>query len=79
MKDTTITAGMKKRELVILLLCFVAVYIFNIIGIIMHDAPARELVTQLHLVALIALIFYGAVVILRVLYFLVSRFWVRKK
>lgn len=70
---------MKKRELIIFLLCFAAAYILNIIGIIKHDAPARELVTQLHLVLLIALIFYGAVVILRVLYYLISRLWVRKK
>jgi len=70
---------MKKRELVIFLLCFAGAFILNVIGIIKHDAPARELVTQLHMVLLIALILYSAVAILRVLYFLVSRFWVRKK
>lgn len=79
MKDTIITAAMKKRELIIFLLCFALAYAMNIIGIIKHAAPARELVTQLHLVLLIALILYGAVVILRLLYYLISRLWVRKK
>ncbi|HER09052.1 MAG TPA: hypothetical protein ENO20_09100 [Bacteroides sp.] len=79
MKDTTITATMKKRELVIFLLCFAAAYTLNVIGIIKNDAPARELVTQLHLVLLIAFILYGAVIILRVLYYLISRLWIRKK
>jgi hypothetical protein len=79
MKDTIITTTMKKRELLIFLLCFAAACSLNIIGIIKHHAPARELVTQLHIVLLIALILYGAVVVLRILYFLVSRLWVRKK
>jgi hypothetical protein len=79
MKDTVITASRKKRELMILLICFVAAYILNIIGIVQHGAPASELVTQLHLVLLITVIFYGVAGILRVLYFLISRLWVRKK
>lgn len=79
MKDTIITAAMKKRELIIFLLCFALAYAMNIIGIIKYAAPARELITQLHLVLLIALILYGAVVILRLLYYLISRLWVRKK
>jgi len=70
---------MKKRELIIFLLCFALAYAMNIIGIIKYAAPARELITQLHLVLLIALILYGAVVILRLLYYLISRLWVRKK
>jgi hypothetical protein len=77
-RDTTITAGMKKRELVIFGFCFLGAYLLNVIGIIKHGSPARELVTQLHVVLLVALVFYGTVVLLRVLYFLVSRLWTRK-
>ena len=77
-RDTTITAPMKKRELIIFSLCFLGAYILNVIGIVKHHSPARELVTQLHVVLLVAFVVYGAVIILRVLYLLVSRFWTRK-
>ena len=77
-RDTTITAAAKKRELIIFGLCFLGAYILNIIGIIKHGSPARELVTQLHVVILVALVVYGAVILLRVLYHLVSRLWSRK-
>jgi hypothetical protein len=76
--DTTITGAMKKRELIIFLLCFLGAYLLNVIGIIKHHTPARELFTQLHVVLLVALVMYGAVIILRVLYYLVSRLWTRK-
>ena len=77
-RDTTITSTMKKRELIIFGLCFLGAYILNVIGIVKHGTPARELVTQLHMVLLVALVVYGAVIVLRVLYHLVSRFWNRK-
>lgn len=77
-RDTTITAAMKKRELIIFGICFLVAYVLNVIGIIQNDSPARELVTQLHVVLLVSLVLYGAAAILRVLYFLISRFWVRK-
>lgn len=78
LRDTTITAAMKKRELIIFLVCFLGAYLLNVIGIIKHHTPARELVTKLHIVILVGLAFYGAVIILRVLYYLVSRLWIRK-
>ena len=77
-RDTTITAAMKKRELIIFGLCFLGAFILNIIGIIKNGTPARELVTQLHVVLLVALVVYGAVIVLRVLYHLLSRLWNRK-
>jgi hypothetical protein len=77
-RDTKITATAKKRELIIFLVCFIAAYLLNVIGIIAYHTPARELVTKLHLVLLIAVVFYGVVVILRILYYLVSRLWIRK-
>jgi len=78
LRDTTVTAGQKKRELIIILVCFLAAYVMNVIGIIQHHSPAKELITQLHVVLLIAAVFYGAVIVLRVLYYLISRMWVRK-
>jgi len=78
LKDTTITATTKKRELTIILVCLIGAYLLNVIGIIAYHTPARELVTKLHVVILVALVFYGIVIILRVLYYLISRLWIRK-
>lgn len=77
-RDTIISASSKKRELIIFLSCFVGANILNIIGIIQHKSPAKEFFTQLHVVLLVALVIYGLVIFLRVLYYLVSRLWVRK-
>lgn len=78
LRDTTITAVQKKRELIIILVCFLAAYLLNVIGIIQHKSPAKELITQLHVVLLVAGAFYGTVIILRVLYYMISRLWIRK-
>lgn len=78
-KDTVISAGTKKREFIILVCCFAAAFLLNIIAIIIHGSPARELVTQLHVVALVALFLYALAAILRILYYLLSRLWLRKR
>lgn len=78
LRDTTITALQKRRELIIIGICLLAAYLLNIIGIIQHKSPAKELITQLHVVLLLALVFYGIIILLRVLYYLISRLWVRK-
>lgn len=77
-RDTTISAAVKKKELIIFLFCFLGAYVLNVIGIIQHQSPAKELITQLHVVLLVALVIYGIVVVLRILYHLVSRLWNRK-
>jgi len=78
LNDTTITAANKKRELIIFLVCFFGAYVLNVIGIIKHHSLARELITQLHVVLLVALVFYGIVLMFRILYYLISRLWIRK-
>jgi hypothetical protein len=50
----------------------------NVIGIIKSRSPAGELFRNLHVVLMVALAFYLAAGILRVLYHLISRFWIRK-
>ncbi len=77
-RDTVLFAASKKRELVIFLLCFLGAYILNVIGIIQFKSPAKELLTQLHVVFIVSLVLYGTVVALRILYHLVSRIWNRK-
>ncbi len=77
-RDTTITAASKRNELMIFLSCFTAANLLNVIGIIKHSSPAKELFTQLHVVLIVTLVLYGLVLILRALYYLVSRIWNRK-
>ncbi len=77
-KDTTLTATSKKRELIIFLICFVAAFILNVIGVLTYNSPGKELFTQIHVVILITLVFYGIVILFRVLYYLISRLWIRK-
>lgn len=77
-RDTTISAASKKREFIIFLSCFIGAYILNVIGIIQHQSPVKELFTQLHIVLLVSLVVYGVVIFLRILYHLVSRLWMRK-
>jgi len=77
-RDTMFTASAKRKELIIFLVCFLGAYILNVVGIVLHQSPAKELFTQLHVVFLIALVLYGFALCLRVLYYLVSRLWLRK-
>jgi len=73
LKDTVITASRKKRELLILLYCFIGANIFNLVGIIIYSTPATELFTQLHIVLLVSLGFYIVVVFFRILYWSVAK------
>jgi len=77
-KDTTIAAKAKKRELIILLIAFLFAFSLNVIGIIQHQTPAKELFTQLHVVLLITVVLYLFTGLLRVIYLLISRLWNRK-
>ena len=77
-KDTTLKAKAKKRELIILLVAFLVAFTLNVIGIVQHQTPAKELFTQLHVVLLITLALYLFTGLLRLLYYLISRLWNRK-
>lgn len=76
MKDQT---GKRiRKELTFFGSGFLVAYVLHVIGIIQNHTPARELITKFHVVLLVALVIYGAVVLLRILYYLVPRFWGRK-
>ena len=75
MKETVITPGRKKRELYILLFCTIAAYLLNVVGIIKYGSPAKELITQLPLVLLVALILYLALALVRIIIYLISKIW----
>lgn len=78
-KDTTISAASKRKEFFIFLSCFIGANVLNVIGIIQNQSPAREVITQLHIVLLVSLFLYGLVIVLRVLYYMLSRLWTRKR
>lgn len=70
--------GLLRRELIIFLICFLVACVLVIAGIIHHKSPAVELITQLPGVLAVAGVSYVAVVVLRIIYMGITRFWFRK-
>ena len=66
MKDTVITARAKKRELWILLACFVVANITNWVAIIRFSAPWYEVFTQIGYVVVTSLVKYALIAVLRI-------------
>lgn len=66
MKDTVITAQAKKRELWILLACFVVANITNWVAIIRFSAPWYEVFTQIGYVVVTTLVIYALIAVLRI-------------
>ena len=66
MKDTVITARAKKRELWILLACFVVANVTNWVAIIRFSAPWYEVFTQIGYVVVTTLVIYALIAILRI-------------
>ena len=78
MKPIIIDSKFVKRELWILLGCFVAAVIFDLVGIIMFKRPAIELVTTIGYEVVIALGLYALLALVRILVFLVSQLFKKK-
>ena len=66
MKDTVITAQAKKRELWILLACFVVANITNWVAIIRFSAPWYEVFTQIGYIVVTSLVIYALIAVLRI-------------
>lgn len=66
MKDTVITARAKKRELWILLACFVVANITNWVAIIRFSAPWYEVFTQIGYIVVTTLVIYALIAVLRI-------------
>lgn len=56
--DTIITRQHKKREFIVFLLCFLLANLINLYAIIAYQAPAIQMLTQIGIVTVIALVFY---------------------
>ena len=72
MKPIIIDAKFVKRELLILLGCFVAAVIFDLVGIILYKRPAIELITTIGYEVVIALGLYAFLALVRIVVFLIS-------
>lgn len=66
MKDTVITAAVKRRELKIWLACFVVANIINWAAIIKFQAPWYEIFTQIGYVVVTSLLLYGLLLLVRI-------------
>ncbi len=78
MKPIVIDSKFIKRELWILLGCFVAAVIFDLVGIIMFKRPAIELLTTIGYEVVIALGLYAFLALVRIVVFLVSQLFKKK-
>lgn len=72
MKDTIITAAVKRRELWILLICFVVANIANWAAIIKFSAPWYEVFTQIGYVVVTTLVIYALVTMVRLAFWLIK-------
>lgn len=68
----------KRREPAIFLSCFLFSAILHLIGTLQMRAPAIQLISRMHVVLLVSLVLYGATGVLRIIYYLISRLWVRR-
>lgn len=66
MKDTIITASMKRRELIIWLVCFVVANVVNVATIIKFQTSWLEIFTQIGYVVVLSLMLYGLVAVVRI-------------
>ncbi|PLB87045.1 hypothetical protein C0T31_02025 [Dysgonamonadaceae bacterium] len=79
MKDIIITVHRQKKELRILILCFVCSFLLNIAAIIIYKTSWAEVITQIGYVIIIALVFYLLIAIIRLIVYLISLLFKKPK
>lgn len=72
MKDLTITAKQIRRELILLLVCFVIAEGVNIFSMVKYETPWTEFFTQIGFVLIITAALYIILIAVRVLIWLVK-------
>lgn len=78
MKDLVISSKTIKRELFVLLSCFIVAFLINIASIIIYKTSWVEIFTQLGYVVVIAIVLYLLSGAVRLLIYLIKRAF-RKK
>lgn len=71
MKDTIITAKVKRRELWILLACFMMANVTNWVAIIRFSSPWYEVFTQVGYVCVTTIVIYALIAMLRIAYWVI--------
>lgn len=71
--DTLIPARVKRREALILLVCFVLALVLNFAGILIYDTSWKELFTQLPVVLAITAVVYLVTAIARLIAALIGK------
>ena len=66
MKDTVISAATKRRELIILLVCFVIANVINWCAIVKFERPWWEAFTQIGYMVMTTLVLYGLLLVPRI-------------
>ena len=79
MKDTFITARRKKRELYVLLICFVLANLLNVYAILVCGCSFIELVTSFFYILSFTIALYITAGIFRLLYWGIKCLLTRKK
>lgn len=78
MKDIVITGKRRRKEVIILLSCFVVAFLINVVAIIKYKTPWYEVFTQLGYVVVIALVLFLIVTLVRVLIWAVKKLLKKK-
>ena len=73
MKDTVISAAVKRRELKIWLVCFIVANVVNWAAIIKYQTPWYEIFTQIGYVVVSSLLLYGLLLLVRIAYKILRR------
>ena len=73
MKDTVISAAVKRREFKIWLACFVVANVVNWTARIKYQTPWYEIFTQIGYVVVSSLLFYGLLLLVRIAYKILRR------
>ena len=79
MKDIIIPVRRQKKELRILLICFACSFLLNIAAIIIYKTSWAEIITQIGYVIIIALALYVLIAIIRLIVYLILRFFKKRK
>jgi presenilin-like A22 family membrane protease len=79
MKDYTLTAKRQKKELSILLYCFIVAFLLNIAAIIIYKTPWVEVVTQIGYVVVVGVVLYGLLLLFRLIIASVKALLTRRK
>ncbi len=78
MRDLHIQASTLKRELRIYVSMFILAILSNVYAIVTYDAPWIELLTQLHVIVILSVVFYAFSWLLRGMFLAMKAIFVRR-